>query len=424
MIIPDSGPASSLRTIARLFALRNLAIVGQIAAIVLAHLWLGFRLPLAAMGGAVVCLAAINVHAWHLLRRGLPVGEGTVFAQLLGDVAVLTAQLYWSGGATNPFVSLYLLPLTIAAAGLEKRYTWAMALVTVACYSGLVFWHEPLVTEDDAAPPFDLHVTGMWLNFVVSAALTAFFVVRIAATLRERDRLLAAAREKALRDQQVVALGTLAAGAAHEIGSPLATIAVLAREMERDFGADPDLGPTVVSLRKQVETCKRIVTDLMASAGQMRAEGGGPQPLDRFIESAVARWQELRPGARVALVLEGERPAPRIVAEQTVSQTLASLLNNAADASSDGIELEARWNPERLVVEIRDRGDGLEPAAAARAGEAFFTTKDPGRGIGLGLFLAKMAIERLGGEVVLSNRAGGGACTRIDLPLAQLRVSG
>ncbi len=165
------------------------------------------------------------------MRRGGPVGDAELFFELLADVGCLTALLYLSGGSTNPFVSLYLLPLTIAAAALPARYAWSMAGLTVTGYTLLLFFFRPLGHDQSMhSSAFNLHILGMWITFLVSAMLIASFVTTMSASIRVRDRELAAARERALRDEQVLALGTFAAGAAHELGTPLATIAVLSRE--------------------------------------------------------------------------------------------------------------------------------------------------------------------------------------------------
>jgi two-component system, sensor histidine kinase RegB len=266
-------------------------------------------------------------------------------------------------------------------------------------------------------------VLGMWLGFILSAGLISYFVVRMTQTLRERDRLRAQfeskLREQQLRHERVLALGTLAAGAAHELATPLSTIAVLARELERDHADTPE---KLQLLRQQIGRCKEILGSLTAASGQTRAEGGGALTLDAYLEHLIVRFRSMRPDAIVQSRVEGDRPAPRIVSEATVNQALLNILNNAADASARHIELDARWNADELALDVRDRGPGLSPAAQEHAGEPFFTTKEAGRGMGLGLFLARGTIERLGGSLALQNHAGGGAICRVRLPLAPLRV--
>jgi two-component system sensor histidine kinase RegB len=299
-----------------------------------------------------------------------------------------------------------------------------MAAFTVICYSILMFnyWPMPHVHSQHGSE-FDLHVMGMWLGFMVSGGLIAYFVVKMGQTLRERDAVLAAMREEQLRNERILALGTLATGAAHELGTPLSTMAVLLKEMERDASDDTETAARLGILRDQVNRCKQLLSSLSASVGHARAEAGSGMPLDDYLQKLLADWRTMRPAVRIDAVYDGPRPAPRILTEQTLSQAIINILNNAADASPEQIEMEARWDRDNLQIEIRDRGPGFAPAVEKNAGTPFFTTKEPGQGLGLGLFLAHATLHRFGSKVELLNREGGGACTRLALPLSQLLVS-
>ncbi|MBC8008238.1 MAG: HAMP domain-containing histidine kinase [Prolixibacteraceae bacterium] len=416
----SASPAES--RLKRLFWLRNVSIAGQAAAVLVAQVVFAVELPLAVLAASIGILALINIVTAIRLGQTAEVSDQEVFLQLCADVALLTASLYFTGGATNPFVSLYLLPLMIAATVLPARYTWAMAGMTAAVYSMLMFWYQPL-GQDHAhhSSEFGLHVLGMWFNFLVSAMLIALFVARMAASIRARDRLLSAARERTLRDEQLVTLGTFAAGAAHELGTPLSTIAVLVREMERDSGGNHSLRADMALLRGQVEQCKRILTDLVGRAGKTRAEGARLRSLDALLQEAVDRWKLLRPEARLRVSYSGTGQVPRIVAEETVTQALVNLLNNAADASPGDIEVECSWVAGSITLEIRDRGPGVTVEAMNLAGRTAFSDKQ-GRGLGLGLLLANATIERIGGSVTLANREGGGGITQVMLPITALTV--
>ena len=406
----------------RLLLLRLLVVLGPCVML----LWLRFGLtppqplPLWAIGlflGLVtVAFAALRLR----VRLMAPVTAWELFAYLQLDVLALAVLLFFSGGASNPFVSLLLLPLIVAAALLPAGCVWAMAGVTVAVYTALMFHYLPLPGMlSGHGPGFHAHLWGMWLVFVISALLIAGFVARLAAMLRNRDREVARLREKALRDEQILTLGMFAAGAAHELGTPLSTIAVLAKELEREYGEDSPLCADLRTLRQQVEACKSILGDLLRSA-DLAADREAAQTLDVLLERTRSRWQLLRPWVPLRVNCAGPLPPPAVVAPQTLGQILISLLNNAADACPEGVDLAGRWDARRVVIEIRDRGPGLPSEMANRPGEAFFSTKDGGMGIGL--LLANATLERLGGRVSLSRDPRGGTCTRIDLP-ARLEVA-
>jgi two-component system sensor histidine kinase RegB len=257
----------------------------------------------------------------------------------------------------------------------------------------------------------------MWFGFVMSACLIAWLVAGMARTLRRRDQLLAEAREKALRDEQLVALATMATGAAHELGTPLATMAVVTRELERSELPEPAQRKLSI-LKDQIGRCKNALSTISASAGEIRAEGGGLIPVPAFIDNLVARWQQQCPGATLSVNLGSGDPTATVIGEQTLVQALINLLNNAADACAQPLVLEAGWTAAGLTLDILDRGPGLHPQTAEQVDQPKTSQKE--FGMGLGLFLAHATIQRMGGEITLSDRAGGGTRTHIRIPLTQL----
>lgn len=408
--VPPPTAAINLR---RLVVLRTLTLSGQALAVWVAvqslHIWL----PLKPLVLILAAMSVLNLLTWLRLARAWPVRDGELFAQLTFDVLALTGLLYYTGGSTNPFAPLYLLPITLTAAALPRAYTWSMVVLTVACYTALLFVYVPLPGAHAMhADEFQMHVVGMWLGFLASAALIAIFAVRMSATLRERDRLAATMREQALKHERVLALGTLATGAAHELGTPLSTLAVLLKDISPGKPVD---GETLSILRAQVARSKEILASLSASAGAARAEAGAPQALDAWLMDIVRKWQTVRPGVNARTHFEGAQPAPRIVTEQTLAQAIVNILNNAADASPNDVEVSGRWSVDELTLEIADRGAGLAPEVEQRAGEPFVSTK--GDGLGLGLFLAYTTLSRFGGTVRLLKREDGGTLCRLMLPL-------
>lgn len=432
----------------RLFLLRCGTILAQFATLILVHRFLSADFAWMPMLGAVCFLTLVNLLTWWRLALNLPVGHLELFLQLGVDVLELTVLLYYSGGSTNPFVSLYLLPLVIAAATLPRRLTWGMAALTLTCYSLLMVWYVPLPFEghsqhlpaaamqemnhlhqnmDMAMSPtattgalpledaFNTHVLGMWLGFVISALVVAYFAVEMAREVRVRDAQLNRVREEILRNERIVSLGTQAAGAAHELGTPLSTMSVVIGEMRRDC-SDPENQDNLYILNEQVRNCKRILDSLLAHAQETSSE----LSLEEFIRTVLDEWQLLRPTVQYRFQVKGIQPSPRMRADLALRSALLNLLNNAADASPDEMDIFLLWNNDSLKLEIQDHGPGLTSEAAARAGSAFFTTKQEGRG--LGLFLANATLERLGGSVSLSNREGGGATTEVTLPLAKVSI--
>ncbi|MEW6562877.1 MAG: ATP-binding protein [Pseudomonadota bacterium] len=431
--------------LSRLVLLRSIAVGGQCATLALAYKLFGMQFDWLPMLGTIAGLALLNLATWWRLRLPQPVGNPELFAQLCADVLALSVLLYYAGGSTNPFVSLFLLPLVIAAATLPSRYTWAMAAITTACYTLLMKFYLPLpypqedgmamdemsmeamgdmphdmhshmMHMDHAAGPndaFNMHVIGMWLGFVISVAVVAYFVVKMAQAVRARDEALARARENTLRNERIVALGIQAAGAAHEMGTPLSTMSVIIGELQHDTGITGESRDGLDLLDSQVRACKRILDKLLANAQD--AANDAPTPLGPFLAEVLDEWQLLRPEVHYQYRFEDANSAGRITSGVALRAALMNLLNNAADVSPERIEIQAHCDAGQFIFKIHDHGPGLTPENAAQAGSAFFTTKQEGRG--LGLFLANATLEQLGGRVRLFNREGGGATTEVTLPL-------
>lgn len=406
----------------RLFWLRSIAIILQCFLFSLVYYFTEMDLPWTELMAIVVILIFINSLTWYRLHQNWPVTNLEFFLQLLVDVLALTALLYFSGGSTNPMISFYLLPLIIAATILPWRYTWAIAAISIACYTVLLYEYIPLPHDhsDDHSThqmEFNLHISGMWFTFVLSTILIAWFIVRMSHSIRQRDKQLAEARELALCNEQIIALGTLAAGAAHELGTPLSTMAVIAGELQQELTENNEYQTNIDVLRDQIAHCKRILTQLLANAGQARAENANGQPIDLFLNQVLDKWKLVRPAVKFQYHCNGSQPAPYIINTQLLSQSILNLLNNAADASVNEVKIRSQWDQNSLDLEIHDDGEGLTQEVMQHAGEAFFTSKAPGQGFGIGLFLANANIERFGGTVRLFNHPDGGACIHLTLPL-------
>jgi two-component system sensor histidine kinase RegB len=411
---------TSRRNAARLILLRNVEIAAIAAGIAIASGYFDLALPLAPLFIILTLIVILNIVAWLRYRRGMRIPDVEIFSHMLLDVAGLTGIFFYTGGASNPFVWFYLLPLMIAATILPRTHTWIMAAVTVIAYTSLFMIDAPAVTEHashDHASGFEMHVFGMWLGFVMSAGFVAVIIVGMAHTLRQRDRRLAEAREQALQNERLVALGTLAAGAAHELGTPLGTMAILTAELEDEYSdaAHADLHAKLGILRSQVDRCKGALSVISAEAGADRAESGHRLPVREFLAEIIGEWQSQRPEASLDYGMAEPAPDAWILAERTLTQALVNILNNAADASPDDVRFQSSWSDTELLLEIGDRGMGIDRAIEGQLGKTPVSTKNGG--LGVGLYLAHATLQRLGGTVTVRNRQGGGTLTLVTLPL-------
>jgi two-component system sensor histidine kinase RegB len=411
--------ATAYRNYYRLFMLRNAEIICIGLGIIIASFQFDIELPLQHLLIIVGLIVGLNLYTWVRLRTGSHFGNHEIFILMLLDVAGLTAVFLQTGGASNPFVWFYLLPLMIAATILPRWYTWIMAIITVGCYSALFLLAAPDMSmhAHHGGDGFQMHVVGMWMGFVMSAGFVAVIIVGMAHSLRERDLKLAEARELALRNQRLVELGTLAAGTAHELGTPLGTMAILTSELEQEYATSPDseLTRRLGILHRQIDRCKQALSTLAAAAGAQRAESGHPMNVQDYLQQVIHDWQQQRPGVQLQYEADPNAITRRIIAERTLSQALVNILNNAADASPEHVSLQARWTESELTLEISDRGPGLSADVHSQLGKQPVTTKQ--EGLGVGLYLAHATIERLGGRLSMQNRAAGGTTLTVTLPL-------
>ncbi len=416
----DAAKLPTNLNVRRLVWLRTIAIPGPAICLLIVGQIYELSIPTIPLVLIVAGLGLVNVWTWRRLNSPRPISNEEFFVQMLVDVAALTGILYFSGGASNPFAFFFLLPLTITATILTPAYTWAMAAITAACYSLLMFARVPVpeLIPGGEQTIFGLHVAGMWLGFVMIAGLISHYVVGMGETLRDRDRRLAEAREQALNSERMVELGTLAAGAAHELSTPLGTMAVLAGEMGDEYPekAHPHLHQQIQLLRDQVARCKDALSVLSASAGLDRAEGARALRLDAMVENVVDQVRSLRPGAIVNIEYARQEPAPALIVERTLTQALVNILHNAVDASPNDVNIRCGWDNSRATIEFLDRGPGFDPDLMdpERAGRS---TK--ANGLGVGLFISRAAIDQFGGQLTMSGRDGGGTATTVDLPLAE-----
>jgi two-component system sensor histidine kinase RegB len=395
----------------RLTGVRILVLAAQAGSVGFAYLTHLLPLPWWELSVTLCCSAVLCALTALRLRTTLPVTELEYAVQLACDLLIHSALLYYSGGSTNPFVSYYLVPLTIAAVTLPWLYSLILSGLALVSYTLLLMLFYPLETFPVARE--NMQIYGMWLSFALAAAVITFFAARMAEELRRQQEWRAQRREEGLRDQQLLAVATQAAGAAHELGTPLATMSVLIKEMRQDH-ADPALQDDLQVLQDQVRLCKQTLQQLVRAAEANRRQDVSEQLVTGWLDDALDRWHLMRPEASYRLQRLGQGAAPRLSPPADLTQALLNLLNNAADACPDGLEVQLDWNDENIFISIRDHGPGVPLAIAEQIGKPFFTTK--GKGFGLGLFLSKASVTRAGGSVKLYSHEDGGTLTELRLP--------
>lgn len=415
---PDRTGARNMR---QLVELRWLAVAGQLVTILIASGPMGVPLPLLPMLAIVGVAALVNLASTPRMRQRT-IGNLELFFALLFDIASLTLQLGLSGGATNPFVSLFLLQVVLGAILLNAWAAWAVVVITSLCFALLTFIYRPLLLPSSLAMDArELFTLGAWLCFGLIATLLMMFVTRITRNLRARDAGLADLRQQAAEEDHIVRMGMLASGAAHELGTPLASLSVILSDWRRMqvFQRHRDLLGEIEEMQAEVARCKAIVTEILQSAGEPRGEGPEVTSTHAFVDHVVEGWRASHAGIPLAYVRDEAADVP-IVAEPTLRQAIANILDNAGEASPDGIELEARVRDAALVLAVRDHGPGFAPALLADFGKPHISTK--GSGHGVGLFLAVNVVRKLGGRADAANRPGGGAVVTLTLPLSTIGI--
>ncbi len=413
---------TSATNLRRLAMIRLILITGLLGALIYTKVATASDLFHPAYLTILALLALVNLLTYWRLSLNWPVTDGEFFAQLLFDIAGLTVVLYVSGGASNPFISYYLVPITISAALLPWRYTWTVSGLSLAAYTLMLFYYRPLPTlhpqpglHAHDGPVINLHVLGMWLTFALSTVLITYFVVKMADALRRQQQQQAVAREDRLRDEQILAVATLAAGTAHELGTPLSTMMVLLDEIEAGHRNDTALTEDLHLLKAQVDSCKRILNGLASTADVRSHQEKHPVDLGEYIETLVDHWRVIRPQATIHTDIAASARGRQLWVEPTLEQAIANLLNNAADASPEPISLSLTVAGDRALIAIRDRGPGVPLAVAEHLGKPFFSSQ--GKGLGLGLFLSHATIDRYGGSIALHNHPEGGTVAELRLPL-------
>lgn len=424
--VPRDHNLVSLR---RLLWLRWGVVGGQALMLVTLESMAGVMLPYKPLLGVFVLQALFNLltglRLRHLGAHGGAPGDAELIGQLVVDLSALSATLFFTGGATNPFVSFYLPLLAIAAAILPWRKAGVLAAYALACYTLLLFEYVPLhLHNPDNAVNY--HLAGMWLNFVASAVMIAIFVARLSGVLRQREGQLNLAREQLLREARVEALNAQAAAVAHEIGTPLSTLAVIAGELRADASrADSSANPVgsyladLVTIEQQLDLCRATLARLRADTDAAMATVESGTWLPGFAE----RWRLRHPGVMLQATVSNDAAAQPVDSVR-VGQILTILLDNAARSQLAagregeplqlGLALQAARQHQALVFQVADRGEGMAAQLRAQLGEA--PVASPHGGQGIGAYLAQSSARQLRGRIAWRERPQGGTLATLTLP--------
>lgn len=422
--LPDIG-SGRYANMQQLIQLRWLAVLGQLVTIAFSDFVFMMHLPLQQMLIVIVALISFNLFStwyWRIQRDGesREVRNRDLFQSLLVDVFALTILLYFSGGAANPFSSLYLLQIVLGAAILEAGSLWALIAISSTCFAGLTVTYHPLALLQGGLP--DRYMQGMLLCYAINAALLGLFVTHINRKQRERDARLADLRQRAVEEEHIVRMGLLASGAAHELSTPLSTMAVILGDWQHmpALKTEPGVTEDMEEMQRQVKRCKSIVTGILLSAGEARGEAPEETTVCTFLDELVEDWKTTRSPRAFEYVNQfGEDLS--IVSDEALKQTLCNVLDNALEASPQWVKLSVTRNLDALILAISDAGPGFPDEMLDNIGKPYQSTKGTA-GSGLGLFLVVNVIRTLGGTVAARN-IDGGAIVILSLPLAALKLN-
>lgn len=402
--------------------LRYGVLAGQIVLILLTHFVFGVPLLIQWLAIPLALTAASNLLAYRCARR---FGDRPALVYLLAfDTICLTALLALTGGPANPLSLLYLVQITLSAVILSKEWTWSLGVLAVVCF-GFLFWAHvrvPVFEAHHSSEGFSVHLVGMWIAFVAAALLVTVFIGKVSEALRQREHEVLLLQGQLARQERLASIATLAAGAAHELGTPLATIAVASRDVEyhaTEVSRDPELAGDARLIRSEVERCRSILQQMSARGAEQPGEAPVCLELAGLLEN-VRCDLPLPDRERVRVVLTGD-PGVAVLPAGAARQALAALVRNALDAASEAqpVTLGVARTAGSLEFVVTDSGCGMSQETLNRIAEPFFTTKAPGGGMGLGTYLARVFAEQLGGRLAFDSEPGKGTTALLQLPLVR-----
>ncbi|MGE5094502.1 MAG: sensor histidine kinase [Betaproteobacteria bacterium] len=413
---PDR-PRAALR---QLVGLRTVAIVAQVCLVLAAVELLDVELPIRRIFAVLTALALFNGWACYRLRARRPVTDLELLLQLIVDMVALTAVLALSGGAANPFGGIVLLPLATGATLLSWRAAWTLGAASMVCYSLLLWTSHPLLIHAPEVDGMLMLSAGMWVSYCLTAVVIVGVLLRVTYALRRDEQIIEEARRKEVFDAHIERIGALAAGAAHELSSPLASIAMIVEDLRREPLPAGEVDKSLELVSRLLANCRETLCGLLSYGNSTLCSSPEQVKSDDFIRTCVESFAVRRPDCSISFKVESHGQPPTMLANRALRQALTSILDNAADASPQRVEVSIGWDAQWLRIRVRDHGPGICADVMDALGKLMFiTTKESGKGNGLGLYLANTAVSRFGGSLSLSNAADCGAIAEIVLPVSE-----
>mgnify|MGYP005987334547 FL=1 len=427
--VQDSDAAPNRVGLQRLMLLRGFVTAIGLIGLALLQPFSSIDVPLNAIALLSCAVAASLVFGYWRLRRGASIAPLELLGHLLIDVSLLVGLLWLTGGISNPLISYLLVLLAVSATLLPRLMVIGFAMASTALYTFFLLLdlssdQQMAMSGDMQEMTFQLHLVGMWVIFVVSAALITVFITRMAEGIRRRELTLAKAREEALRSEQLIAIGTLAAGTAHALGTPLSTMSVLLSDLDElateNLGV-PEVKEDISVLRQQVTRCRNSLTQLTRYYHKDEGRSEQTIPISEFIEDVRDYLTNIHPRSNIQITLYNI-DNKHLNSDLSIKHALINIIENGIKAAKDKVTLELRVSRADLTITIADDGPGIPAEVMENLGEPFISVRN--QGMGLGIYLANASISRLGGSIEMRNRVEGGAVTRITLPLAKLTDRG
>jgi two-component system sensor histidine kinase RegB len=438
LISAADGQDSSRIRLRTLVKIRWVAIAAQATAILTVHLIFGFDLPFGLAMGVVAASAALNL--WASGRRPAAgwLGEREAWLFLVYDQVQLILLLYLTGGLGNPFAVLILAPVTVSATALSRRSTIGLAALTLVLATAVAYWHLPLPWH---APGFALPkplVLGVWAALSVSVVFVAAYLSSIAEEARRMSDALAATQLALAREQRLSALGGLAAAAAHQLGSPLGTIAVVARDLSRELEPESPIAEDVALLEAETQRCRDILAQLAARPDPDPGDPFHRMPLRVLVETAAEPYRTTRVALRVAAAPDAAArdDEPEVLRSPEALHGLGNLIQNAVQFARTRVDIALTWDQETVRVTIADDGPGFAPGILEHLGDPYVAgvgdrrrrphtrsqdDEDEDVHMGLGIFIARTLLMRTGARLQFGNRRGGGA--QVDVTWPRVRIA-